>query len=85
MLLLGSGREFVPMLSLLGQYLFGYQVSWPGLLVGAIEAGLVGFGLGWLTAHMINLMVAAFERSLERKLAVMTTLEGMTGGLRGRR
>ncbi len=82
-LLLGSGQEFVPMLSLLGQYLFGYQVTWPGLLIGTIEAGLVGFGLGWFTARMINLMVAAFERSLERRLATMTTLEAMTGGMRG--
>jgi hypothetical protein len=51
--------------------------------VGVPEAGLLGFGLGWLTAHMINLMVAAFERGLERRLATMTTLEGMTGGLHG--
>jgi protoporphyrinogen oxidase len=82
-LLLGSGQEFVPMMSLLGQYLFGFEVSWPGLLVGVPEAGLLGFGLGWLTAHMINLMVAAFERGLERRLATMTTLEGRTGGLHG--
>ena len=83
-LLLGSGTEFVPMLSLLGQYLFGYQVSWPGLLVGMVEAGLGGFALGWVTARMINRMVAAFERSLEAKLAELTTLEAMTGGLHGR-
>ena len=84
LLLLGPATEFVPMLSLLGQYLFGYEVSWPGLLVGTVEVGLAGFGLGWLTAHMINLMVAAFERSLERKLAAMTTLEGLTGEIHGR-
>ena len=84
LLLLGPATEFVPMLSLLGQYLFGYEVSWQGLLVGTVEAGLVGFGLGWITARMINLMVSAFERGLERKLATMTTLEAMTGGLHGR-
>jgi protoporphyrinogen oxidase len=82
-LLLGSGRDFVPMLSLLGQYLFGYEVSWPGLLVGAVEVGLVGFGLGWITARLINLMVASFERGLERRLATMTTLEALTGGHSG--
>ena len=83
-LLLGSGREFVPMLSLLGQYLFGYRVSWPGMLVGAVEAGLVGFGLGWATARLVNVLVAGFERGLERRLAMLTTLEGLSGGQRGR-
>jgi protoporphyrinogen oxidase len=82
-LLLGQGQEFVPMLSLLGQYLFGYEVSWPGLLVGAVEAGLGGFGLGWITARLINLLVSGFEMGLERRLAAMTTLEAMTGGQRG--
>ena len=60
LLLLGPAREFVPMLSLLGQYLFGYQLSWPGLVIGMVEVALAGFGLGWLTARMINLMVAAW-------------------------
>ena len=83
MLLLGSAPEFVPMLSLLGQYLFGYEVSWSGLLVGAVEAGLIGFGLGWITARLINLLVAGFERGLERRLATMTTIEALTGGNRG--
>ena len=82
-LLLGPSRELVPMLSLLGQYLFGYQVSWQGLLVGALEAGALGFGLGWLTAHLINRLVKGFERSLERRLAMLTTLEGLSGGYRG--
>ena len=39
-LLLGADDSFVPMLSLLGNYLFGYEVSWPGLAVGMVEAGL---------------------------------------------
>ena len=80
LLLLPSGQSFAPMLSLLGQYLFGYQVSWPGLAVGMAEAGLLGFGLGWITARLINVLVAAFERGLEGRLAAMTTLEAMTGG-----
>ena len=79
-LLLGSNGGFVPMLSLLGHYLFGYEVSWPGLAVGIVEAGLVGFGLGWSAARLSNLLIAAFERDLERRLANLTTLEAMSGG-----
>jgi hypothetical protein len=79
-MLLGTGQDFIPMLSLLGNYLFGFEVSWPGLLVGMVEAGVLGFGLGWVTAKLVNLSITIFERDLERRLATLTTLEGMTGG-----
>jgi protoporphyrinogen oxidase len=79
-LLLGPNDSFVPMLSLLGNYLFGYKVTWPGLLIGVLEAGVVGFGLGWITARLINLLTSAFERDLERRLATLTTLEAVDGG-----
>jgi len=69
-----------PMLSLLGNYLFGFQLSWPGLAVGVVEAGVVGFGLGWITAKLINAMIGIFKRNLERRLAELTTLESMSGG-----
>ena len=75
-----SDPSIVPMLSLLGQYLFGYEVSWPGLVVGVVEVGLLGFGLGWVTAKLINTLVRGFERSLERRLAVLTTFEDLEGG-----
>jgi hypothetical protein len=78
-LLLGSNEGFVPMLSLLGNYLFGYEVSWPGLAVGVVEAGLLGFALGWTTGRLINLLISAFERDFERKLATLTTLEAVDG------
>jgi protoporphyrinogen oxidase len=79
-LLLGVTEGFVPMLSLLGNYLFGYRVSWPGLAVGTVEAGVIGFALGWTTARLTNVLVAAFERDLERRLATLTTLEAVDGG-----
>jgi protoporphyrinogen oxidase len=79
-LLLGADEAIVPMLSLLGHYLFGYEVSWPGLAIGMVEAGLVGFGLGWCAARLSNLLIAALERDLERQLAALTTLEAMSGG-----
>ncbi len=75
-----SNEGFVPMLSLLGNYLFGYEVSWPGMAVGVVEAGLLGFGLGWIAARLSNLLIGAFERDFERKLATLTTLETMDGG-----
>jgi protoporphyrinogen oxidase len=78
--LLGSGESFVPMLSLLGNYFFGFEVSWPGLAVGVIETGILGFGLGWVTGKLINLLIRGFERSLERRLTVLTTIEALDGG-----
>ncbi len=75
-----SDPSIVPMLSLLGQYLFGYEVSWPGLVVGVVEVGLLGFGLGWVTAKLTNTLIRGFERSLERRLAVLTTFEDLEGG-----
>ena len=78
-MLLEPAREFVPMLSLLGNYLFGYRVSWPGLAVGMVASGLVGFALGWTGARLSNVLIRAFERDLERRLASLTTLEGVDG------
>ena len=68
------------MLSLLGNYLFGYRVSWPGLAVGVLETGLVGFALGWSAARLSNLLIDAFQRDFERRLASLTTLESLSGG-----
>jgi len=78
--LVGSGESFVPMLSLLGNYLFGFEVSWPGLAVGIVEAGLLGFGLGWVTGKLANMLIRGFERDLERRLAILTTIEALDGG-----
>jgi protoporphyrinogen oxidase len=79
-MLLERSREFVPMLSLLGNFLFGFQVSWSGLVVGMVEAALLGFGLGWSTARLVNILTSAAERDLERRLATLTTLEAVDGG-----
>ena len=79
-LLMAPNDSFVPMLSLLGNFLFGYEVSWPGLIVGVVEAGFVGFAFGWVTARLINRLTSAFERDLERRLATLTTLEAVEGG-----
>jgi protoporphyrinogen oxidase len=80
LLLLEVADGVVPMLSLLGNYLFGFRVTWSGLAVGLVEAGIIGFGLGWITARLINRLIAAAARDLERRLATLTTLEALDGG-----
>ncbi len=45
-------------LGLLSQYFYGYTVSWPGAVVGALWAGLVGFVAGWFLAFLRNLATA---------------------------
>jgi protoporphyrinogen oxidase len=80
-LMLTDGQgTFVPMLSLLGNYLFGYAVSWPGVAIGMIEAGVWGFGTGWLIARLINVTSGMVLRNVERRLAALTTLEAIDGG-----
>jgi hypothetical protein len=76
-LLLSSDRDLAPVLSLLGNYLFGYKVTWSGMAVGIVEAGVGGFALGWIMAKLINLLTLAFEKDLERRLATLTTLEAL--------
>jgi protoporphyrinogen oxidase len=74
--LLIQGSEPVgPTLSLLGNYLFGYSVSWPGSLVGALEAGVIGYGVGYLMARLINLLLEFHESSIRRQLQLTEVLD----------
>ena len=45
-------------LGLLGQYFYGYDVSWVGALIGAAWAFMVGFVAGWFIAFTRNLVLA---------------------------
>jgi hypothetical protein len=67
-------------LSLLGQFLTGYQVSWTGAVVGLAEAGVLGFGLGWLMANLMNLLVGATESSIRRRLEIGEVLDPLSAG-----
>jgi protoporphyrinogen oxidase len=80
-LLLGLPDGPVPTLSLLGHYLFGYRVTWAGLGIGMAECAVAGFGLGWLGARLCNLLIGAARTDLERRLAALTTLEAVEGGV----
>ncbi|MGB5161336.1 MAG: NAD(P)/FAD-dependent oxidoreductase [Thermoanaerobaculia bacterium] len=79
-LLLEGGDPAGPTLSLLGQYLTGYQVSWTGALIGFIEAGVLGFGLGWLMANSINLLVGVTENWIRRRLEIKEVFDPLSVG-----
>ena len=79
-LLLQGGEPAGPTLSLLGQYLTGYQVSWTGAVVGFAEAGVLGFSLGWLMARLINLLIGATESSIRRRLEIGEVLDPLSIG-----
>ena len=51
-LLLKSGPVGGSTLSLLGNYLFGFEVTWMGAVMGLFEGGLLGFAVGALAAGL---------------------------------
>jgi len=56
-LLLKGGTQVGPHLQLLGQYFYGYSVTWPGSLVGLIYGALVGGSIGWMVGTIYNRVV----------------------------
>jgi protoporphyrinogen oxidase len=66
-LLLEGGPVVGPTLSLLKNFLLGYEVTWKGALLGLVEAGLIGFALGYLGARFGNLGIAAYAHSIRRR------------------
>ena len=61
-LLLKSGPVVGPMLSLLGNYFFGYDITWAGAFLGLLEAGLVGFAVGALAAGLRNWTLKVYAK-----------------------
>ncbi len=53
-LLLRSGPVIGPTLSLLGNYLFGFEVTWAGAVIGFFEGGMWGGAVGALAAGLRN-------------------------------
>jgi hypothetical protein len=47
-------------LYLLQQYFYGYQITWPGAVVGAFWGFAVGFAWGWFAAFARNLVLAVW-------------------------
>jgi len=59
-LLIKGGPVVGPHLSLLGQYFYGYSVTWWGSLVGFGYGALVGGVAGWIIGAVYN-AVAGFR------------------------
>jgi len=57
-----GGTAVGPNLSLLGHYLFGFQVTWGGALVGFLEGGIGGFAIGYLGASFRNWSMEAYAQ-----------------------
>jgi protoporphyrinogen oxidase len=73
--LLRAERDSTEMLSRVGQYLLGYDVSWGGAMLGLIGAGVFGFVVGFGVAWLINLIIGWEETILERELEVAGTID----------
>lgn len=74
-LLLKGGKVVGPMLSLLGNYLLGYQVTWGGAFLGFLEASVGGFVFGFVLAKLINLAVGLHEAAFRRRAEMAQILE----------
>lgn len=66
-LVLKGGAVVGPNLALLGQFLPGYQVSYPGAFIGMINMMAVGFVIGWIFAFFRNLSLAWYIYSVRKK------------------
>jgi len=60
----GGEPEGTASLSLLSIYIVGYEISWPGALLGLVGGCILGFLLGFAIATCINLLMTWTERSL---------------------
>jgi hypothetical protein len=72
--ILREGASAEPVLVLLDNFLFGYSVTWPGALVGALEAGLLGYLFGCVLAQAINRVVRYVEGMFMRQIDMLTTI-----------
>jgi protoporphyrinogen oxidase len=63
-LLLKNGPVIGPNLSLLGNYLIGFEVTWTGAVIGLLEGGLWGFAVGASTAGIRNWTHKIYAKSV---------------------
>jgi hypothetical protein len=70
-LLVKGSRVVGPNLSLLGQFLPGFSVTWTGAVMGLVEVGLLGYLAGyagaWLCNHGVMLYASLLRSRAERK------------------
>jgi protoporphyrinogen oxidase len=79
-LLLLGGQSVGPNLAVLRSYFPGFEVTWGGALLGLLEAGSGGFGLGWSLAGLINLVVAREERVLLDRIEAVRAMDLLESG-----
>jgi protoporphyrinogen oxidase len=79
-LLIRGGEPLGPTLSLLGQYLLGFEVSWGGAVVGLFETGIGGFLFGLTLAWLINLLVDLVAVSVIRECQLEGLLDPLDSG-----
>ena len=53
-LLIKGGEDVGATLGLLGNYLPGYAVTWPGAVVGLLYGAAIGAAMGWTLARVYN-------------------------------
>ena len=53
-LVLKGGSTVGPHLSLIGEYLPGYSVTWPGAFIGFIYLFVIGYGVGRIIGGVYN-------------------------------
>lgn len=53
-LLIKGGENVGATLGLLGNYLPGYAVSWPGAFVGLVYGAVIAGAMGWTLARIYN-------------------------------
>lgn len=75
-LLLAGGELVGRNLSLLGNYMVGYDVTWSGAFIGLIEGALVGFLFGYCLAKLINFTIEFHRRLLMRRIDAMALSDG---------
>ncbi|MCZ6728035.1 MAG: NAD(P)/FAD-dependent oxidoreductase [Acidobacteria bacterium] len=78
-LLLQPGEPVGPTLSLLGNYLLGFEASWGGAVIGFVDAEPTQSGIGYLLAGAINLLVGWHESMIRKRIELSVALDPLTG------
>ena len=61
--------------ALLGQYFYGYRITWFGALIGFVWGAGTGFVLGWLMAFVRNLVVGTIVFALKTRAELERTAD----------
>ena len=56
-LLIKGGPNVGPHLGLIGQYLPGYSVTWPGAFIGFVYLFVIGYAIGRIIGGVYNALV----------------------------